>query len=395
MKIIHRYIFFKLIRSFLLTFTVLTLIIFIISMWQIMRHYGQFVQLTTLLSAAPFIVGKAISFTLPMSFLPAVTSTYGSMSHENEILILRTSGMSLFSYLAPAIVIGILSSLFSLYINCEIIPWMNQRRDSLTRYAFDLLVSASFKSGQNTIDFIPKTKIRYQYLENGKFYKLFIQRIGEKKEEKKVTFQVTQEVVAERGSLLFDSTNRILNFQLENVTIVTIKRGKKFGEKLEEEKIYFDSFSFPINIGRSDRLVIERAKYKGIARLMKDTREMRDEIKRLLAQQKIPKKYNKRISIYRKYYKSLVEIHERFATAFTPLVIILIGAPLGILIRHSNRLVAFGISAVPIFLIYYPAMMIGKALAEKASIHAFWGMWTCNFLMIILGFVLIRHVSRQ
>ncbi|WP_372369234.1 LptF/LptG family permease [Candidatus Uabimicrobium sp. HlEnr_7] len=393
MKVIQRYIFFELLKSFLLTFVILTLIVFVISTWQIVRYYGEYLQVTTILSAIPFIIGKSISFTLPMSLLPAVTITYGRMTHENEVLILRTTGIHATVYLTPAILIAVILSLFCVYLNCEIIPWMNKKRDSLTRYAVDLVISTSFRSGQNSIDFVPNVKIRYDSLSQGKFNKLFIQRTVRIKNQSKN--YVVQEIIAESGNLVFDTGKNTLNFQLQNGSITHINRKNTFGEQIDEKRFFFEFISIPFQLTNRDRKVEDRSKYKTIGELLRDTKKMSKEIKKLSAAGKIPPEYDDSIKLYERYYEHLVQIHEKFSNAFTPIVIILIGAPLGIIIRHSNPLVAFGVSAIPIFVFYYPLMMVGKTLAEEAKISAFLGTWMSNIFMLVVGFFLLVYIARK
>lgn len=390
-KVIQRYILLELLKSFILTFIVLTSIVFVISTWQIIRYYGEYLQVTTILTAIPFIIGKSISFTLPMSLLPAVTITYGRMTHENEILILRTTGMYAISYLAPAFIIGIFFSVLCVYLNCEVIPWMNKKRDALTRYAVELIISTSFSSGQNTIDFIPDVKIRYDSLSRGKFNKLFIQRLALQEDQ----YYVAQEIVAKSGSLVFDTTKNILNFQLENGVISHINREHEFGKTIVEKRFSFEYISIPIQLSPPDNEIADRAKYKPIFELIRDTQKMGKEIERLRAMGKIPAQFDREVPLYEQYYDNRVVIHERFASGFTPIIIILIGAPLGILIRHSNPLVAFGVSAIPMFVFYYPLMMVGKTLAEEAKISAFVGTWMSNVIMLILGFFLVVYISRK
>ncbi|BBM83246.1 LptF/LptG family permease [Candidatus Uabimicrobium amorphum] len=401
MKVIQRYILLELLKSFILTFVVLTSIVFVISTWQIIRYYGEYLQITTILSAIPFVIGKSISFTLPMSLLPAVTITYGRMTHENEILILRTTGIYAISYLIPAFIIGVFFSLVCLYLNCEIIPWMNKKRDALTRYAVELIISTSFSSGQNTIDFIPDVKIRYDSLSRGKFNKLFIQRLDiqkfdtPKNDTDANKQYVSQEIIAQSGSLVFDTTKNIINFQLENGVISHIDREHEFGKTIVEKRFSFKYISIPIQLYAPENEMADRAKYKRIGALIRDTRKMGEQIERLRASGKIPQKFDSHNRLYKTYYQDRVAIHERFSNAFTPIIIILIGAPLGILIRHSNPLVAFGVSAIPMFVFYYPMMMVGRTLGEEAILPAFIGAWMSNVFMLILGFFLIIYISRK
>ncbi len=68
------------------------------------------------------VIPLSLMYTLPWGFLSAVLLVFGRMSSHQEITSLRVSGMSLARLSAPVFIIGALLSLFSLWLNINVIP---------------------------------------------------------------------------------------------------------------------------------------------------------------------------------------------------------------------------------------------------------------------------------
>jgi len=89
-----------------------------------------------------------------------------------------------------------------------------------------------------------------------------------------------------------------------------------------------------------------------------------------------------------------VELHRRFSMAFSPLIFILIGLPLGITTRRAQRSVGFGLSVI-IFIGYYLFLVLGQTLAEKGLMPVAPAMWLGNAVFFIAGSFLLWRTARQ
>lgn len=92
---------------------------------------------------------------------------------------------------------------------------------------------------------------------------------------------------------------------------------------------------------------------------------------------------------------SRVEMHKRASLPLACVIVVLIGAPLGMLVRHSNRLVAFGVSAIPVFGVYYPLMVVGEYLTTAAGLAPSIAMQLPNVALGLLGLGLLWHAYRR
>ena len=94
----------------------------------------------------------------------------------------------------------------------------------------------------------------------------------------------------------------------------------------------------------------------------------------------------------RRVNKYLVEIHKKYSIPLACIVFILLGAPIGMMIRKGNFGVAALISSV-ILTIYWVSIIQGEKMADRLFISPFVGMWTFDIVFSLIGIGLIVHLS--
>ena len=90
----------------------------------------------------------------------------------------------------------------------------------------------------------------------------------------------------------------------------------------------------------------------------------------------------------------MVEIHKKYALPVACVVFILIGAPLGVMVRKGGFGVAASISLF-FFVIYWAFLIGGEKLADRNIITPFWGMWSANILLSIAGIILTTKTVQE
>jgi len=90
----------------------------------------------------------------------------------------------------------------------------------------------------------------------------------------------------------------------------------------------------------------------------------------------------------------MVEVHKKFALPVACIVFILIGAPLGVMVRKGGFGVAASISLL-FFVIYWAFLIIGEKFADRNIITPFWGMWSANILLSIVGILLTTKTIQE
>jgi len=126
--IINRYIIKQHIAPFVFG-TALVMLLFLMQF--LINHLDKFIGK----GLSPWIIIQLIAFQLawmltlaiPMGTLFSTLMTFGNLSSNSEITIIKASGGSLFFMLRPIIIIGIFITLFVFWFNNYILPESNQQ----------------------------------------------------------------------------------------------------------------------------------------------------------------------------------------------------------------------------------------------------------------------------
>ena len=91
--------------------------------------------------------------------------------------------------------------------------------------------------------------------------------------------------------------------------------------------------------------------------------------------------------------RNKVEIHKKFSIPIASIIFILIGAPLGIIIRRGNLAVSMAISLM-FFVLYYILIVGGEQLADRNLFNPVYSMWMPNIIVLIFGFIIIKITKK-
>ena len=101
------------------------------------------------------------------------------------------------------------------------------------------------------------------------------------------------------------------------------------------------------------------------------------------------------INTYKKSFnKYLVELHKKFSIAFASIAFILVGAPLGIMIKKGNVFISSSLSII-FFIIFWALLISGEQFADRALIEPWIAMWLPNILIGLVGILLCLLLSRE
>lgn len=93
-------------------------------------------------------------------------------------------------------------------------------------------------------------------------------------------------------------------------------------------------------------------------------------------------------------WRSDVERWHKLTMAFSCLVFFLVGSSLGSIIKKGG----FGMPvliSISFFIFYYVLMQLGDKYAKEGLIPVIVGVWMPNFILLIIGLVLIRKASND
>jgi len=134
MKILTRYIIKEHIAPF---FFALSVLMFILLMNFLVKYIGQIfgkgLATWTIIKLILFNMGWMLALAVPMATLVAVLMAYGRFSADNEITILKSSGISIYRIMFPSFYVGIVLTLMMVYFNDQILPETNHQAKILMR----------------------------------------------------------------------------------------------------------------------------------------------------------------------------------------------------------------------------------------------------------------------
>ncbi|MFO7447192.1 MAG: LptF/LptG family permease [Ignavibacteriaceae bacterium] len=429
--ILHRYILRNHLAPF--AFSVLTLIcIFLLQFLMKFadRLVGKGLDTFVVIQLIIYNLAWMVVLVVPMASLVAALMAFGTMSQNNEITILKSSGISLYRMmLAPlsaSVIVGFLLILF----NNDVLPDANHQAKNLMQDISRKKPTLSLEPG-----------IFSQEVAN---YAILVRAIDQNSNEltNLTIYDYTNPVkvnvvTAEKGRLFFSKDQTKLIMDLQNGEIHESESGEtSLYRKLEFQKhrisMNAEQFSFQQTgpggprgdreLSTRDMLVIidslkvKRDEYVGL---------MQKEVNRFMyidtliplppvdenqvknkdliyarALDKIRGARNIIMSNYKRVEyaqseinKYWVEVHKKYSLPAACFIFVLIGAPLGVMTKKGGFGVAAGISLF-FFLIYWAFLIGGEKLADRNMLSPFLGMWAANILLGVAGvFLTFRTVK--
>ena len=133
MKILDKYIFKELATPFLTSLFVITFVLLSNSILKsIDKFLGKGIELWVVLKFIFLHFGHIFALAIPMAILITTLIAFGRMSGDNEIIALKSSGVTYFQILKPAISFAILVIIFMIPFNLWILPEMNHNIKKLS-----------------------------------------------------------------------------------------------------------------------------------------------------------------------------------------------------------------------------------------------------------------------
>ncbi|HEY6625622.1 MAG TPA: LptF/LptG family permease, partial [Ignavibacteriaceae bacterium] len=429
--IVHRYI----LKAHFIPFIFSTLTLMGIFLLQFMMKFadrlvGKGLDTWLLIKLVVFNLSWMLVLVVPMATLVATLMAFGNFSQNNEVTILKSSGVSLYKMMAAPFFASIVLAVLLFLFNDQVLPDANhqarllmqdisQQKPTLSlepgffsqevpKYAIlvrEINSNTNELSGVTIYDYTTPAKINVVTANTGKIYftadqknlvmdlwrgeiheadiketSLYRKLIYDKHrivmDGSQFSFQQSQGGIRGERELGVDTMSAIVgNFRAER------EQHLKF-LKAETNKYFFADSSFISSF--PNRAVVVDDKLV-LARVLDKIRT---------AKNNITSKSRSVEFSDREIEKYEVEIYMKYAIPVACIVFILIGAPLGVMVRKGGFGVAASISLF-FFLIYWAFLIGGEKLAERGFFSPFIGMWAANFVLGFLGIILTIKTNRE
>lgn len=393
------------------------------------RLVGKGLSTWVIIKLIAYNLAWMVVLVIPMSVLVAVLMAFGNMSQNNEITILKATGISLYKMMLPPFISSIVIAILLVYFNNHIYPDAN--------HAARILME-DISRQKPTLSLVPGV-----FSQDVPNYSILARKVDTQKNElEELTIYDYSNlpkvniVTASKGKIYLSRNQKKLIMDLINGEIHEADNSNPLEYRrlrFQHHKIAMpaDQFTFEQSTPggpRGDRELGAQDMLKIVDSLEvifdKTQQNLNKKISQLAGNNLITTKSFLEDNLFSKYlyvrvnqrikadessilnvlysidyYKKeinryWVEIHKKYSIPFACLVFVLIGAPLGTMTRKGGFGMAAGISLV-FFLIYWAFLIGGEKLADRGLLSPFWGMWSANILLGILGIILTVKSARE
>ena len=371
---------------------------------------------------------------VPMSVLVATLMAFGELSSRNEITAMKAGGIGIFRMIAPVLFAALLVAILLVFFNNDVLPEANHRLRTLT---------SDIRRKKPTFALVPGL-----FSQDVSGYSILVRKTFEKSNDLEgVTIydytnpSMSVVVTAETGTISFSPDYRKLIMDLRNGEIheLDLQKTSSYRKiRFHQHRIAMDVEGFDFartaegTFARGDRELSAQAmqiivdslgalRTEGMMRLHKIMqREMEHYLSGTPAQfgaeqfryrpgisvpelalnrvrslhAAVQNELNATSFLERTIDQYNVEIHKKYSIPFACLVFVFIGVPLGIMARRGG----FGVAAtlsLGFFVLYWAFLVGGEKLADRTITTAFWGMWSANILLSIMGAYLTIRIGKE
>ena len=263
-RILYRYILVQFAQNFAVAFAFFFCIFFINSiLLLVQRILLRNIDMMTMLSMVSLSMPQFLIYTFPFASLAASSMILGDLGSSNELLAIRSSGISLSHVYRPLIAVSIFLS-FVTFLFADIVhPWASSQYS--VRLAQLMQDMPTFEIEPNSVNTVGNIVLQNGQSEGNEIHDIVLLSTEENGE--------SRTVISERGVLeLIDSDNYVYSLSLDNPTILLSESDdiSSYGLSSAEKATFFLDFSeqipsltstSPVNLSSRDLItgIRERA----------------------------------------------------------------------------------------------------------------------------------------
>jgi LPS export ABC transporter permease LptF len=325
-----------------------------------------------------YILPFSLTFTIPWAFLTAVLLVFGKMSAENELIALRSSGISIPRICAPVFVLAAAFVGICLWINLEVAP---RAQVKMKNAVYNIATSnpMAMFSSDKVIDEFPGRKIYVERNNGPELHNLLVYELGEEFDPMKVVF-------ARRGVLETDHAHNQILLHLLDARFEQRDDGEPQNLLKIKQGITAQETTFPISLRELYERNRKRSGFSAmtVAQLQE---KIQEETTRKLSSEDSKKLREQKLS-------ARVEVSKRFSFAMASFAFGLIGVPLAVTAQRKETSIGFMLS-LAVALVYFLCIIFADTVRNKPHLHPEILVWSPNILFVGLGLWLFWRLSRR
>jgi len=319
----------------------------------LIRYLNNEVPVSVIIKISLYFIPKSISFAMPVSLLFAAAYTLGDLYAKNELTTVFSSGIPFWRFSLSLIVVGLLASIFSFYLDDAFVIPTLKIKNELSRKALNQYVTAS---DSDIVIRARNGRVIYavDYFDYDKRILNGV-RIVERDEEGLFVSQI-RSPSAEWKDTYWDFNNAVIYYYEEDmVRISPLTDNTSYDE-------HPDTF-------RRHAVIVDELTAKDAGLLVQDLRSAG-----------LP--YS---NVQNNYFR-------RYSFAATSLIVMILSISMGGRFRKNILLMSLFTSLL-VAVVYYVAEMLCTTLAGLNYIHPLIGAWFPVSIFIIIGVLLLRSAK--
>lgn len=367
MNLIDRYVGRQIVVTAGLGIAVLSLVLVLYNVFQklfdlLVNHD---IPLEYIISFIAYLLPFSLTFTIPWGFLTAVLLVFGKMSAENELIALRSHGVSMPRTCRPVFALAAACCAACLWINISVAP---QAQEQMKNALFKIATSnpiAMFGSDE-VIDEFPGKRIYVGKKNGNDLENLLMYELNEEEDPVRVVF-------ARHGRLDTDLQNKQVLLRLIDARFE--QRDERDPGELGKIRpgITMSEGVLPISL---QELYEKNRRRRGLSQM---------------TLQELLKNHDRDRA---KQSATRTEVNKRFAAGLASLAFALIGVPLAVTAHRKETSIGF-LFSLSIAFTYFFFIIIADNLRNDPKLFPEYLIWFPNVLFMTLGGWLFVRLSRR
>jgi lipopolysaccharide export system permease protein len=397
--ILQRYVIGEVTRSFGLALLTMTAIFVLFMVAAQARDIG--LSPSDIMHLVPYVIPSTLPYTIPVSLLFAATVVYGRLAGDNEIIAIKTAGLSVWRVLVPILLLAGSLSLWLLYVSGGWIPRCTH--------------NAKLVLFKDTEDMFYKLLAKEREFNHPKWP--FLIKVRDVQGDKMIDATFKHKI---KGSNEYDAViqarEATLHFDLEAKVVRIFLKHSEIQHVNRDADVFLinnDTLLFPIPADSkmgTETKIQEFSNAELMAELGKNQKQI-ETVRKCEAIKdgfafasgridginwvEVNSAFRDQADWIRRCNELETEWQLRFSMAAGSLLFVFLGGPVGILFAKRDFLSAFMTCFLPIIGLYYPLMLVGTNLGKEGLLSPLYALWIGNVLLAIMaGFVLpsvVKH----
>jgi len=346
------------------------------------------VDLTQIAQVFLSIIPTFLEIALPMATLLGAMLAFARMCGDSEMVVIRASGISLYSFLKPVGTFAIAIGALSLVVSMVLRPWGFA---SLSKALFEVARSkstAGLTEGVfNKLGNITLYAERIDY-SSGDLSRVLV--------DDKRPGQARKIVVAKRGRIVAEEATQSIFLLLGDGVAHELVDGKYARTEFNSNSLNIDADELMRGESKKGLVVRElssRELSSAIGEIKIALRASPSEEFVSFLGEEIPRK-----DLTKKFRRAKVELGQRVSLPYATFIMAFVGMALGMMSPRTQRTWGAGLSAtlgLIVFIAYYSLFSMGVALADGGRIHVGVALWLPNIITTLLAVFLVHRLGSE